>query len=103
MWFLNTLGEAFTNVLEEIDQTVFKTNFWRNVDQTRLSSEQVKVLNRMLDGDFDQGINTSQYHKVAKVSKPTASRHLAALVELGCLVKSDAGGRSTRYKLALLS
>ncbi|NBM93208.1 Fic family protein [Proteus sp. G2662] len=103
MWFLNTLGETFTNVLEEIDQTAFKTNFWRNVDQTRLSSEQVKVLNRMLDGDFDQGINTSQYHKVAKVSKPTASRHLAALVELGCLVKSDAGGRSTRYKLALLS
>ncbi len=103
MWFLNTLGETFTNVLEEIDQTVFKTNFWRNVDQTRLSSEQVKVLNRMLGGDFDQGINTSQYHKVAKVSKPTASRHLAALVELGCLVKSDAGGRSTRYKLALLS
>ncbi|ATC56761.1 Fic family protein [Vibrio anguillarum] len=103
MWFLNTLGETFTNVLEEIDQTVFKTNFWRNVDQTRLSSEQVKVLNRMLDGDFDQGINTSQYHKVAKVSKPTASRHLAALVEIGCLVKSDAGGRSTRYKLALLS
>ncbi|EBU9582245.1 DUF4172 domain-containing protein [Vibrio cholerae] len=103
MWFLNTLGETFTNVLEEIDQTVFKTNFWRNVDQTRLSSEQVKVLNRMLDGDFDQGINTSQYHKVAKVSKPTASRHLAALVELGCLVKSEAGGRSTRYKLALLS
>ncbi|MDF5542896.1 Fic family protein [Vibrio parahaemolyticus] len=103
MWFLNTLGETFTNVLEEIDQTVFKTNFWRNVDQTRLSSEQVKVLNRMLDGDFDQGINTSQYHKVAKVSKPTASRHLAALVEIGCLVKSEAGGRSTRYKLALLS
>lgn len=103
MWFLNTLGETFTNVLEEIDQTVFKTNFWRNVDQTRLSSEQVKVLNRMLDGDFDQGINTSQYHKVAKVSKPTASRHLAALVELGCLVKSDAGGRSTRYRLARLS
>lgn len=94
MWFLNTLGETFTNVLEEIDQTVFKTNFWRNVDQTRLSSEQVKVLNRMLDGDFDQGINTSQYHKVAKVSKPTASRHLAALVELGCLVKSEAGGLS---------
>ncbi|MGI2175195.1 Fic family protein [Shewanella ulleungensis] len=100
IWFLNTLGETFTKVLEEIDQTVFKTHFWRNVDQTRLSSEQVKVLNQMLDGDFDQGINTSQYHKVAKVSKPTASRHLAALVELGCLVKSEAGGRSTRYKLA---
>ncbi|REG85630.1 Fic family protein [Marinomonas pollencensis] len=100
MWFLNTLGETFTSVLEEIGQTILKNNFWLNIDQTQLSLEQVKVLNRMLDGDFDQGINTSQYHKVAKVSKPTASRHLATLVALGCLVKSDAGGRSTRYKLA---
>ncbi len=100
MWFLTTLDEAFANALEDIEQTIFKTNFWANVDQTQMSLEQVKVLNRMLDGDFDQGINTSQYHKVAKVSKPTASRHLAFLVELGCLVKSEAGGRSTRYKLA---
>ncbi|EKO3420293.1 Fic family protein [Vibrio fluvialis] len=99
VWFFNTLNETFTDVLKEIDQTLFKTNFWRTVDQTKLTAEQVKVLNRMLDGDFEQGINTTQYHKVAKVSKPTATRHLAALVELGCLVKSDAGGRSTRYML----
>ncbi|MBY8194068.1 Fic family protein [Vibrio fluvialis] len=99
VWFFNTLNETFADVLKEIDQTIFKTNFWRTVDQTKLTAEQVKVLNRMLDGDFEQGINTTQYHKVAKVSKPTATRHLAALVELGCLVKSDAGGRSTRYML----
>ncbi|MBY8086588.1 Fic family protein [Vibrio fluvialis] len=99
VWFFNTLNETFADVLKEIDQTIFKTNFWRTVDQTKLTTEQVKVLNRMLDGDFEQGINTTQYHKVAKVSKPTATRHLAALVELGCLVKSDAGGRSTRYML----
>ncbi len=85
-------------LLKEIDQTIFKTNFWRNVDQTSLTKEQVKVLNRMLDGDFTDGINTSQYHKVTKVSKPTATRHLTMLVELGCLVKSGAG-RSTRYLL----
>ncbi|EKO3933079.1 Fic family protein [Vibrio fluvialis] len=99
VWFFDTLNETFADVLKEIDQTIFKTNFWRTVDQTKLTAEQVKVLNRMLDGDFEQGINTTQYHKVAKVSKPTATRHLAALVELGCLVKSDAGGRSTRYML----
>lgn len=98
IWFFNTLNGTFDEVLKDIDKTVFKTNFWRNVDQTRLAKEQVKVLNRMLDGDFADGINTSQYHKVAKVSKPTATRHLATLVELGCLVKSG-GGRSTRYQL----
>jgi len=99
-WFLITLNETFDAALKEIEQTVFKTNFWRRIDQTKLTAEQTKVLNRMLDGDFPDGINTSQYHKVAKVSKPTATRHLAALVELGCLVKSGAGGRSTRYHLA---
>ncbi|MGO2344059.1 Fic family protein [Vibrio litoralis] len=98
IWFFNTLNGTFDEVLKDIDKTVFKTNFWRNVDQTRLAKEQVKVLNRMLDGDFADGINTSQYHKVAKVSKPTSTRHLATLVELGCLVKSG-GGRSTRYQL----
>ncbi|WP_028022655.1 Fic family protein [Enterovibrio calviensis] len=98
-WFFNTLEDTFSDALKGIDQTVYKSNYWRQIDQTKLTTEQVKVLNRMLDGDFEDGINTSQYHKVAKVSKPTATRHLAALVELQCLVKSDAGGRSTRYHL----
>ena len=98
-WFFKTLESTFAEVFNEIDRTMFKTNFWRKVDQTKLTEEQVKVLNRMLDGDFEDGINTSQYHKVAKVSKPTASRHLAMLVELGCLAKTGAGGRSTRYVL----
>ena len=98
-WFFETLESTFAEVFNEIDRTVFKTNFWRKVDQTKLTEEQVKVLNRMLDGDFEEGINTSQYHKVAKVSKPTATRHLSTLVDLGCLVKTGAGGRSTRYVL----
>lgn len=98
VWFFNTLNKTFDEVHKEINQTVYKTNFWRNVDQTTLTKEQMKVINRMLDGDFSDGINTTQYHKVAKVSKPTATRHLAALVEQGCLVKSG-GGRSTRYQL----
>ncbi|MCE9679381.1 Fic family protein [Shewanella sp. AS1] len=97
-WFFNTLNETFDGVLQEIERTVFKTHFWRRVDNTQLAKEQVKVLNRMLDGDFADGINTSQYHKAAQVSKPTATRHLAALVEKRCLVKSGAG-RSTRYLL----
>jgi Fic family protein len=102
-WFLDTLDETFTGVLTDIDQTVLKTNFWRRIDQTKLNSEQVKVLNRMLDGDFKQGINKSQYQNISNISRKTSSatatRHLSMLVELGCLVKSDSGGRSTRYHL----
>jgi len=46
---------------------------------------QIKVLNRVLDGGengFLQGISASQYQKVAKVSKATATRHLADLLEM---------------------
>lgn len=100
VWFLDTLAASLRQVLANIDQTLQKSRFWQRVDQTQLSQEQVKVLNRLLDGDFSEGISNSQYGKVAKVSPATASRHLAQLVEMGCLVRTEAGGRSTRYKIA---
>ncbi|PHM74473.1 hypothetical protein [Xenorhabdus kozodoii] len=97
MWFLQTLNNTLIVKLKQIDGLVKKTQFWRRVDQSQLSQEQIKALNRMLDGDFQQGINSSQYQKVAKVSRATATRHLNHLIELGCLEKTGAGGRSTRY------
>ncbi len=97
VWFFTTLHETLVSAMQSIEQTVAKTNFWRKVDQTKLSAEQLRVLNRLLDGDFELGINSSQYQKAAKVSRATATRHLAHLVEVGCLTKTDAGGRSTRY------
>ncbi|RQW65162.1 Fic family protein [Vibrio viridaestus] len=100
VWFLSTLNHTFDDVLRDIDRFSFKTHYWNRFDQTRLTTEQKKVINRMLDGDFAAGINASQYQKVAKISKPTATRHLSRLVELGCLVKTAAGGRSTRYVLS---
>jgi len=66
------------------------------------SPEQTKVVNRLLDGGqqgFENGINASQYQKVAGVSKATATRHLAGLVERGCIEKLPGGGRNTRYQI----
>ncbi len=97
VWFLDTLNDALLKTLSTIEQALSKTNYWRRVDQTQLTSEQVKVLNRLLDGEFELGISSSQYQKVAKVSRATATRHLSQLVGMGCLLKTDAGGRSTRY------
>lgn len=64
------------------------------------------MLNRLLDGDqppdrggFEHGISAAQYQAVAKVSKATATRHLADLLARGCLVKLPGGGRSTRYQI----
>lgn len=103
-WFLQTLDATLENALGDIDRTVQKTRFWQQHEGVRgeLSSEQLKVLNRLLDGGeagFAEGINAGQYQKVAKVSKATATRHLAMLLELGLLEKLPGGGRSTRYHI----
>ncbi|REN12450.1 DUF4172 domain-containing protein, partial [Mycobacterium tuberculosis] len=39
------------------------------------------------------------YQATAKVSKATATRHLADLLEKGCLRRLPGGGRSTRYTI----
>jgi len=67
---------------------------------TILNERQIKVLNRLLDTaveEFAQGINARKYQSLAEVSKATATRDLAELVEKGCLSKLPGGGRSTRY------
>jgi Fic family protein len=57
-------------------------------------------LNRLLDTageEFAPGLNARKYQALAKVSKATATRDLAELVDKGCLEKLPGGGRSTRY------
>lgn len=104
-WFLITLLQAIADAEAQIDRVLGKSDFWRQHRQHGLSAEQVKVINRLLDGDqadrggFAQGISAAQYQAVAKVSKATATRHLADLVVKGCLVRLPGGGRNTRYQI----
>jgi Fic family protein len=103
-WFLTTLEESLQSSIDKIDRTLMKTRFWQNHQTQELSKEQVKVLNRLLEGGergFENGISASQYQKVAKVSKATATRHLTDLVFKNCIEKMEGGGRSTRYRLIL--
>lgn len=103
VWFLDTLDATLLKVLDQFYLTLAKARFWQRFSAAGLLPEQVKVLNRLLDGgekSFEHGISASQYQKVARVSKATATRHLAGLVEKGCLVKLPAGGRSTRYQVS---
>lgn len=102
-WFLSVLIESIEQSLAQIERTLVKTRFWIKHREKALSQEQKKVLNRLLDGGengFEHGINASQYQKVAKVSKATATRHLTDLLEKGLIRKTGQGGRSTRYLIA---
>ncbi len=101
-WFLRTLHDSLQQALQRIDRVLAKARFWQQHQQHALSADQIKVLNRLLDGGergFEQGISAAEYQAVAKVSKATATRHLADLVEKGCLERLPGGGRSTRYQV----
>lgn len=105
-WFLDTLLEAIATAEGQIDRVLNKSRYWLEHRQQPLNPEQIKVLNRLLDGDradFPLGISAAQYQAVAKVSKATATRHLADLVAKGCLVRLPGGGRSTRYQIPELA
>ena len=101
-WFLRTLYDSLQQALQRIDRVLAKARFWQQHHHHVLSTEQIKVLNRLLDGGergFEQGISAAKYQSVAKVSKATATRHLADLLEKGCLIRLPGGGRSTRYHI----
>ena len=100
VWFLAVLTETLEQRLMQIEKVIRKSRFWLKYRDEMLSEGQKKVLNRLLDGGengFIQGINASQYQKVAKVSKATATRHLTDLLAKGMLKRTESGGRSTRY------
>ncbi|MGT4068606.1 UNVERIFIED_CONTAM: Fic family protein [Aeromonas hydrophila] len=103
-WFLDTLDYSIELALQSIARSLAKAHFWLRHNHDCLSPEQIRVVNRLLDGGeqgFENGINASQYQKVAGVSKATATRHLGELVERGCLEKLPGGGRNTRYQIRL--
>nr|WP_264754801.1 hypothetical protein [Marinobacter sp. LV10R510-11A] len=103
-WFLDTLEEAMHQAMSRMDRVLAKATFWQRQATTVLNERQIKVLNRLLDTvgeEFDQGINARKYQSLAKVSKATATRDLADLLEKGCLRKLPGGGRSSRHTLTL--
>ena len=102
LWFLQALNESLEQTLKRIERTLRKSTFWQVFSEVDLHEGQRKVLNRLLDGGengFEHGISASQYQKVAKVSRATATRHLTDLLEKGCIIKLEGGGRNTRYQI----
>lgn len=101
-WFLQTLLRSLQQAMARIESVLGKARFWQALRESSLTAEQTKVLNRLLDGGergFENGISAAQYQAVAKVSKATATRHLAELLEKGYLTRLPGGGRNTRYQI----
>lgn len=102
VWFLDMLKKTLEIADQRIAHVLQKAKFWQRHAQTVLNEREIKVLNRLLDagpGGFEGGINARKYISLADVSKATATRDLTELVEKGCLVQREGGGRSTSYEI----
>ncbi|TVU70113.1 Fic family protein [Cobetia crustatorum] len=101
-WFLSTLKAALERSLGHFLRTLDKSRYWKENRDKGLNERQMKVLNRLLDAEsdeFSEGLTARAYKSIAGTSKPTATRDLSALVQLGCLVPLEGGGRNTRYAI----
>jgi hypothetical protein len=100
-WFLTTLLNSLQEALQRMDRVLAKARFRQQHQHRGLLAEQIKVLNRLLDGGergFEDGISAAKYQAVAKVSKATAARHLADLLDNGCIerLSAEVAARATK-------
>ena len=102
-WHIKVLNTSIDLGLKKLDIVVQKAKFWNNIDQEKLNSRQIKVLNKLLEygkDGFEGDLSTKKYISMTKVSKPTAYRDIQELVSLGCLKQVEkTAGRNIKYKI----
>ena len=79
-----------------------KSRFWQRHVQIEFNERQRKVINRLLDagrGGFEGGMTNRKYASMTHVSRATAQRELADLVDKDILRSNPGGGRSASYSL----
>jgi len=101
-WFLECMSRAILSSNKPLSNVMLKARFWKHYAQTKLKERQSKVINRLLDvgpGGFEGGLTNRKYAGMTHVSRATAQRELADLVQKGILRPNPGGGRSTSYDL----
>lgn len=100
-WFLDRLGNAVGDALLTLDNVMLKNDFWQAHAAPDLNPRQAKVLNRLLEGNFEGKLTSTKWAKLTNASQDTASRDIADLLARGILRRGEAGGRSTAYELVM--
>jgi Fic family protein len=98
-WFLNCLKNALLASEKILQSVLQKANFWSENVKTTFNDRQIKMLNKLLDGDFRGKLQSSKWAKICKCSQDTAIRDIKDLIEKGILQQEQQGGRSTNYEL----
>lgn len=98
LWYVGCMNRAVLSVLQELDKTIQRKNFWEKAEQNPINERQRKILQKLLE-NFKGKMTSSKYAKICKCSQDTASRDIEKLISYGIFTKSQAGGRSTEYFL----
>lgn len=104
-WFLNTLCKSLVEAIESIEHVVEKAQFWDKHRDSSINERQTKVLNAILDkgvNNFEGGLSTKKYVKIANTTSATASRDIRGLLKIGCIRQVDGtAGRGVRYEVLI--
>lgn len=98
LWYVGCMNRAVLSVLQELDKTIQRKNFWAKAEQNPINERQRKILQKLLE-NFKGKMTSSKYAKICKCSQDTVSRDIEKLISYGIFTKSQAGGRSTEYFL----
>ena len=98
-WFLNCLKNALLASEKILQSILQKADFWNENVKTTFNDRQIKMLNKLLNGDFRGKLQSSKWARICKCSQDTAIRDIKDLIEKGILQQEQQGGRSTNYEL----
>jgi Fic family protein len=101
-WFIQCVTASIEHSEDIIVNVFTRVDFWNQHAQTQLNERQKKVLNRILEAgreNFTGGLTTRKYVSIAKVSRATAFREIADLLDKKVLRQLPGKGRSVHYDL----
>jgi len=102
LWFLGCMTRSLELSEALLANVLAKGEFWRRHADVQLSERKRKVVNRLLDagpGGFEGGLTTRKYASMAGVSRATAFREIAQLLEWGMIRQNSASGRNVSYAI----
>ena len=102
LWFIKCVRSSIEHSQDMIANVFLRVDFWNQHTQTELNGRQKKVVSRILEagpGNFTGGLTTRKYLSIAKVSRATAFREIADMLDKKVLCQLSGKGRSVHYDL----
>jgi len=102
MWFIRCVTASIERSRDIIASVFMRVDFWNQHTQTQLNAHQRKVLNRIMEagkGNFTGGLTTRKYVSMTKVSRATAFREIADMLDKKVLRQLPGKGRNVHYDL----